>query len=310
MSNPTEFLSRTGYRLVTASINAPITFTGDVTGAGLTPIAMTLATVNSNVGSFGSSTAIPSFTVNGKGLITAASTNAVIAPAGTLTGTTLASNVVTSSLTSVGTLTNLTVTNPITGSVTGNAGTATALQTARTIDGQSFDGTANITVIAPGTHAASSKTTPVDADEIPLADSAASFILKKLTWANIKSTLKTYFDTLYAPLTNTFTSSQQTITSAGSLTLAHGLAARPNLILAYLICTVTNNGFAVNDVILIAADSESGTNTGAAIWADSTNINVRYGSSAQVFQYINKTTGIRNALTNADWNFFVVAKVI
>lgn len=47
------------------------------------------------------------------------------AAAGTLTGTTLASNVVTSSLTSVGTLANLTVTNPITGSVTGNAGTVT-----------------------------------------------------------------------------------------------------------------------------------------------------------------------------------------
>jgi hypothetical protein len=67
--------------------------------------ALTLATVNANVGSFGSSTSIPSFTVNAKGLITAASGNVVIAPAGTLTGTTLASNVVSSSLTSVGTLT-------------------------------------------------------------------------------------------------------------------------------------------------------------------------------------------------------------
>jgi hypothetical protein len=41
------------------------------------------------------------------------------------------------------------------------------------------------------------KTTPVDADIIPLLDSAASNILKKLSWANIKATLKTYFDTLY-----------------------------------------------------------------------------------------------------------------
>jgi trimeric autotransporter adhesin len=65
--------------------------------------ALTLATVNSNVGSFGSSTAIPSFTVNAKGLITAASTNVVIAPAGTLTGTTLAANVVNSSLQNLGT---------------------------------------------------------------------------------------------------------------------------------------------------------------------------------------------------------------
>lgn len=82
-------------------------------------------------------------------------------------------------------------------SVSGNAGTATALETARTIDGQSFDGTANITVIAPGTNAATSKTTPVDADQLPLVDSAASNVLKKLTWANLKATIKTYTDTLY-----------------------------------------------------------------------------------------------------------------
>ena len=42
----------------------------------------------------------------------------------------------------------------------GNAATATKLATARTIDGQSFDGSANVTVIAPGTHAATSKATP------------------------------------------------------------------------------------------------------------------------------------------------------
>jgi hypothetical protein len=45
--------------------------------------------------------------------------------------------------------------------------------------------------------AASAKTTPVDADTMGLVDSAASNVLKKVTWANIKATLKTYFDTLY-----------------------------------------------------------------------------------------------------------------
>lgn len=78
--------------------------TGDGTASGPGSAALTLATVNGNVGSFGSSTSIPSFTVNGKGLITAASGNVVIAPAGTLSGTTLNSTVVTSSLTSVGTI--------------------------------------------------------------------------------------------------------------------------------------------------------------------------------------------------------------
>jgi hypothetical protein len=93
---------------VSTTVNAKglVTAAGNLTGDGTTSgAALTLATVNSNVGSFGSSTSIPSLTVNAKGLVTAASGNVVIAPAGTLTGTTLASNVVTSSLTSVGTIT-------------------------------------------------------------------------------------------------------------------------------------------------------------------------------------------------------------
>ncbi len=46
-------------------------------------------------------------------------------------------------------------------------------------------------------HGATSKSTPVDADEFGLIDSAASNVLKKLTFANLKATLKTYFDSLY-----------------------------------------------------------------------------------------------------------------
>lgn len=46
-------------------------------------------------------------------------------------------------------------------------------------------------------HGATAKTTPVDADTVPLIDSAASNVLKKLSWTNIKATLKTYFDALY-----------------------------------------------------------------------------------------------------------------
>lgn len=44
------------------------------------------------------------------------------------------------------------------------------------------------------------KTTPVDADFIPLMDSADTNKTKKLSWTNIKATLKTYFDTLYTTL--------------------------------------------------------------------------------------------------------------
>ena len=87
----------------TISISGDLTYTstvfdgsGNVTGTGI------LATVNANTGSFGDASLIPAITVNEKGLVTAVSTNTVIAPAGTLTGTSLSSSVVSSSLTSVG----------------------------------------------------------------------------------------------------------------------------------------------------------------------------------------------------------------
>lgn len=77
-------------------------------------------------------------------------------------GSTLSSDAVVTA-TATQTLTNKSLTSPtitgtgaiagtftgnITGNVTGNADTATALATARTIAGQSFDGTANITIAA------------------------------------------------------------------------------------------------------------------------------------------------------------------
>jgi hypothetical protein len=50
-------------------------------------------------------------------------------------------------------------------------------------------------------HGATAKTTPVDADTVPIIDSEASNVLKKVTWTNLKAFLKTYLDTLYVALT-------------------------------------------------------------------------------------------------------------
>ena len=85
-------IAGTDYQSAGAYITA---LTGDITASGPGSAVTTLATVNGTTGSFGGSTAIPTFTVNAKGLITTAGTAVVIAPAGTLTGTTLASNVLT-----------------------------------------------------------------------------------------------------------------------------------------------------------------------------------------------------------------------
>lgn len=72
------------------------------------------------------------------------------------------------------------------------SGTPTAGQVVRWVDADTIEG-----VTALGISDLSSKTTPVDADETVIRDSADSGNGKKLSWSNIKATLKTYFDTLY-----------------------------------------------------------------------------------------------------------------
>lgn len=60
-------------------------YTGDVTSTG-NSLALTLATVNSNVGSFGSATVSPVITVNAKGLVTAVGTTTIAPAFSSITG--------------------------------------------------------------------------------------------------------------------------------------------------------------------------------------------------------------------------------
>ena len=89
------------------------THTGDATGA----TALTLATVNSNVGSFGSATAAPAITVNAKGLVTAVTTHTITPAWGDITG--IPAAVTNLSGTNTGDQT-ITLTGDVTGSGTGS----------------------------------------------------------------------------------------------------------------------------------------------------------------------------------------------
>lgn len=75
-------------------------------------------------------------------------------------------------------------------------------------------------------NSADAKATPVDADVMPIADSAASWIVRKLSWANIKATLKSYFDNLYQSVlvsgTNIKTINGSSILGPGDLSVSGG----------------------------------------------------------------------------------------
>lgn len=141
---------------LTFDVNDPtITIAGDVDGSatmtnlGNTTITVTLDTVNSNVGTFGSSSAIPVITVNGKGLVTAVSTQAIS------TSFTIAGDTGTDTFSNGGTLT-FTGTDPIDTAVTNDTVTISAKDATTTTKGvasfssTSFDVTSGAVTIKTG----------------------------------------------------------------------------------------------------------------------------------------------------------------
>lgn len=84
---------------------------------------------------------------------------------------------------------------------------------------QSVNGQTGAVTIEAIVHAASSKATPVDADEIGLVDSAASNVLKKLTWANLKATIRSYMLGIASQWTKPQRASSTAVASATTMTI-------------------------------------------------------------------------------------------
>ena len=110
------------------------------------------------------------------------------------------------------------------------------------------------------------------------------------------------------PLGKAFTSTDQTITSAGLLTLPHSLGAAPEMIQLYLVCQTGEENWIAGDVILASPNnSTSGDNRFNAVYSDATNVYVRFDDTASCFVTANKTTGASAVLTNANWRLRVRA---
>lgn len=104
--------------------------------------------------------------------------------------------------------------------------------------------------------------------------------------------------------TKTFTSSQQTYTLGGTLTIAHSLGRTPFNWDVFMICTSTDLGYSVNDVIKCSgADTNSGN--AVSVVCDATNMVVRFTNTAPVIT--NKTTGALNNNDTSKWKYIFKA---
>lgn len=107
--------------------------------------------------------------------------------------------------------------------------------------------------------------------------------------------------------TKSYTSADQTITAAGTLTLTHGLGAAPKLIRVTLKCATAENGYSVGDEVEFFGLNPATADRGVALIPGTSSIVVRYGSAAATFTVLNKTTGVAAAITNANWRMVVRA---
>lgn len=107
---------------------------------------------------------------------------------------------------------------------------------------------------------------------------------------------------------NLFTSTAQTITSAGALTIAHGLPNAPANVALRLNCTTAELGFNAGDVLWHRHGiTDTNVSRGVNVRADATNLYIRFGSFENAFAILNDTTGVASSLTNANWTITFLA---
>ncbi|TIR91896.1 MAG: hypothetical protein E5X08_16805 [Mesorhizobium sp.] len=104
-----------------------------------------------------------------------------------------------------------------------------------------------------------------------------------------------------------YESPQQTITVGGTLTLAHGLGAKPKEYDVFLVCQTAEFGYSIGQEIKESMGLTT-SNLGVTIVPDAANMNVKFGSSSPpVFSALNFSTGASVSLTNANWKMVVRA---
>lgn len=121
-------------------------------------------------------------------------------------------------------------------------------------------------------------------------------------------TVQGILDLSPAVITESFTSSEQTITSAGQLVLAHSLSSIPVIVQYRIINKTAEGNYSIGDEVIVdMVNSSNGTDNYSNATVDSTNITIRLSSNSAVFPVTNKTTGAIFGITAANWKLVVRA---
>lgn len=111
------------------------------------------------------------------------------------------------------------------------------------------------------------------------------------------------------PLSKPFTSSDQTITSAGTLTIAHSLGVAPRYVKCWLVCQSADLNFTAGDVVeaSTATSNASADNYGYALRKDATNVEIKFGAATNVFRLCNWSTGASGDIDITKWKLRIEA---
>ena len=120
-----------------------------------------------------------------------------------------------------------------------------------------------------------------------------------------------------APFANSYTSSELTISNAGSYTLTHSLGAIPSLVKIYFVCKTSEDGYTTGDVVDLCNITSIWTTgtimyVGPIIAMNATQIKVKFGSNA-AFLYNNFSTGAGGGIssggqpTHSSWRLLIKA---
>ena len=111
------------------------------------------------------------------------------------------------------------------------------------------------------------------------------------------------------PSITTFISADQTITTAGLLTIAHGLGVVPKSIQVFLVCQDAEQGYLIGDIVQMNV-SGSGNDRGYTSVVNSTNVRIRFSDQANVFRILNFTDGMRVSATNSKWKLRIIVTAL